>query len=109
LENQANYDRYYAGFRIYSHRHSVYQLRSARNDLSQLDELNRALDLACRPCFAEAPQRRSWQVYHQLFIFDQQQFWAAVTQEKASYVGRHLAKYIPEQNLFHFTSNIRSK
>ena len=36
-------------------------------------------------------------------------FWAAVTQEKASYVGRHLAKNIPEQNLFHFPSNIRSK
>ena len=66
------------------------------------------LAMTC-PSWTNITQRRSWQVYHQLFIFDQQQFWAAVTQEKASYVGRHLAKYIPEQNLFHFTSNIRSK
>ena len=64
----------YAGFRTNPHRHIANQLQS------ELNEHNPALEPACRPCFAEAPQRHSRQVYHQLSIFDQQQYQAEVTQ-----------------------------
>jgi len=60
--------------------------------LSQLNEHNPALEPACPPCFAEAPQRRSGQVYRQLSIFDQRQNQAEATPAPIAIGDQHSRK-----------------